>query len=149
MDRFYDKIEISILNFKRAPVPKPRPFIEPPALIVEEKIKPPSPPKPKAATNVTWHLAEQDAAVLKTETRKQDRANHTSEIGNGLSHSDTVSRKPTYTPDNLLSVNALTQPIAAQPKAAKADYVAPQGETRQIALEAEDGLNNSGCLSGS
>ena len=144
-DRFYDKIEISILNFKRAPVPKPRPFIEPPAPIVAEKIKPPSPPKPKAAANVTWHLAEQDAAVLKTETRKQDRANHTSEIGNRLSHSDTVSRKPTYTPDNLLSVNALTQPIAAQPKAAKADYVAPQGETRQISLEAEDSLNNFGA----
>ncbi len=142
-DRFYDKIEISILNVKRAPVPEPRPFIEPPALIVAEEIKPPSPPKPKAAASVPWHLAEQDVAVLKTETRKQDGFNHTSEIGSELSHSGSMSGKPTYTPENLLSVNALAQPIAAQPRATKVDYVAPQGETKPIALESEADLSNS------
>lgn len=147
-DRFIDKIEIFMLNSKPAPAPKPRPFIEPPSPIVAEEEKPLAPPKPKASLSASWQIADQDAAVPKAETRRQDSANYTGEVGSGLSHSDSIAGKPTYTPENLLTANALAQPIAAQPTAAEVDYVAPQGETKPIALEANGVLDGSGASPG-
>ena len=147
-DRFIDKIEVFILNSKPAPAPKPRPFIEPPLPIVAQEEKPPAPPKPKAGLSAAWQMANQDAAAPKLEARRQDSANHTSEVGSGVSHADPVIGKPAYAPENLLTVNALAQPIAAQPTAQKIEYVAPQGETKPISLEAEGVLDSSGASPG-
>lgn len=147
-DRFIDKIEVFILNSKPAPAPKPRPFIEPPLPIVAQEEKPPAPPKPKAGLSAAWQIANQDAAAPKLEARRQDSANHTSEVGSGVSHADPVIGKPAYAPENLLTVNALAQPIAAQPTAQKIEYAAPQGETKPISLEAEGVLDSSGASPG-
>ena len=147
-DRFIDKIEVFILNSKPAPAPKPRPFIEPPLPIVAQEEKPPAPPKPKAGLSAAWQMANQDAAAPKLEARRQDSANHTSEVGSGVSHADPVIGKPAYAPENLLTVNALAQPIAAQPTAQKIEYVAPQEETKPISLEAEGVLDSSGASPG-
>ena len=147
-DRFIDKIEILILNSKPAPAPKPRPLIEPPLPIVAQEEKPPAPPKPKAGLSASWQMADQDAAVPKVETRKQDSADYTRGIGSGLSHSDPIAGKPTYTPENLLTANSLAQPIAAQPTTRKIDYVAPQGETKPISLETDGVLDGSGASPG-
>lgn len=147
-DRFRDKIEIFIANFKPAPLAKPRNFVAPPAPIVAEKEKPPAPPKPKAGLSASWQMANQDAVTPKLEARRQDNANHTSEVGSGFSHADPVVGKPAYTPENLLTVNALAQPITAQPTAQKIDYVAPQGETTPIALKADGVLDGSGASPG-
>ena len=146
---FREKIEALITHVKPLQPPaKPPVFIEPPAPIVAQAEKPPAPPKPKAGLSASWQMVDQDAAAPKAETRRQESANHTSEIGSGLSGSASVSGKPTYTPENLLSVNALAQPIAAQPRAAKANYVAPQGETKPIALETDGVLDGSGASPG-
>lgn len=147
-DRFIDRIEAFILNAKPAPAPKPRPLIEPPLPIVAQEEKPPAPPKPKASLSTSWQLANQDAATPKLEARRQDSANRTSEVGSGVSHADPVVGKPAYTPENLLTVNALAQPIAAQPTARKIEYVAPQGETKPISLEADGVLDSSGASPG-
>ena len=149
-DRFTDKIEIFIANFKPAPLAKPRNFVAPPAPapIVAEEEKPPAPPKPKASLSASWQMANQDAAAPKLEARRQDSANHTSKVGSGVSHADPVVGKPAYTPENLLTVNALAQPIAAQPTAEKIDYVAPQGETKPISFEADGVLDGSGASPG-
>ena len=147
-DQFIDKIEIFILNSKPAPAPKPRPLIEPPSPIVAEEKKPPAPPKPKAGLRASWQMADQDAAAPKAETRRQDSANYTGEVGSGLSHSDSIAGKPTYTPENLLTANALAQPIPAQSTGVKVDYVAPQGETKPVALETDGVLDGSGASPG-
>jgi len=147
-DRFTDKIEIFIANFKPAPLAKPRNFVAPPVPIVAEEEKPPAPPKPKASLSASWQIANQDAATPKLETRRQDSANHTSEVGSGVSHADPVVGKPAYTPENPLTVDALARPIAAQPTARKIDYVAPQGETKPISLDADGVLDSSGASPG-
>ena len=147
-DRFKDKIEIFIANFKPAPAPKPRPLIEPPAPIVVQETKPPAPPKPKAGLSASWQMANQDAVPPKLEARRQDSTNHTSEVGSGVSHADPVVGKPQYAPENILKVNTLDQPIVAQPTAQKIDYVDPQGETKPIALEADAVLDGSGASPG-
>ena len=146
---FREEIEALITHVKplQSPV-KPPVFIEPAAPIVVQEEKPPAPPKPKAGLSTSWQLSDQDAAAPKAETRRQDSANYTGEVGSGLSHSDPVGGKPTYTPKNLLTVNTLAQPIAAQSPTAKIDYVAPQGETKPIALAADTGLDGSGASPG-
>lgn len=147
-DRFTDKIEISILNFKPAPLPKPRDFVAPPAPIMAQEEKPPAPPKPKAGLSASWQMETQEAATPKLKARRQDSANYTSEVGSGVTHADPVVGKPAYTPENLLTVDALAQPIAAQPTARKIDYVAPQGETKPISLDADGVLDGSGASPG-
>ena len=144
-----EKIDLLITHKKPLQRPvKPPVFIKPAAPIVAQEAKPPAPPKPKAGLSASWQMTDQDAAAPKAETRRQDSANYTGEAGSGLSHSDTVGGRPEYTPENLLTVNALTQPIAAQSPAAKIDYVAPQGETKPIALAANAGLDGSGASPG-
>ena len=146
---FREKIEALITHVKPLQRPvKPPVFIEPAAPIVAQEEKPPAPPKPKAGLSASWQMADQDATAPKLETRKQDSANHTSEVGSGLSDSDPVGGKPAYTPENLLTVNSLAQPIAAQPTARKIDYVAPQGETKPISLETDSVLDGSGASPG-
>ncbi|MDE0681734.1 MAG: VWA domain-containing protein [Candidatus Poribacteria bacterium] len=146
---FREKIEALITHVKPLQTPvKPPVFIEPAAPLVAEEEKPPAPPKPKAGLSASWQMANQDAATPKLEARRQDNANHTSEVGSGVSHVDPIVGKPTYTPENLLTLNSLAQPIAAQPPTAKVDYVAPQGETKPIALETEGVLDGSGASPG-
>ena len=146
---FREKIEALITHVKPLQPPvKPPVFIEPAAPIEVQEEKPPGPPKPKAGLRASWQMADQDAAAPKAETRRQDSINHTREVGSGLSHSDTVGGRPTYTPENLLTANALAQPIEAQSPAAKIDYVAPPGETKPIALETDGVLDGSGASPG-
>ncbi len=141
-DGFIDKIDIFIASFKPAPPAKPPVFIEPPAPTVAEEIKPPAPPKPKAGLSAAWQLADQDAATLAPETRRS-----TQQIGSRSS--DTVVGKPeNYTPEKRLTVNSLTQPIAASATISKTDYVEPRGETKPIALETADVLEGSGASPG-
>ena len=146
---FREKIEALITHVKPLQRPvKPPVFIEPAAPIVAQEEKSPAPPKPKAGLSASWQMADQDAVAPKLEARRQDSANHTSEVGSGLSHADPVVGKPAYTPENLLTANALAQPIAAQPTAQKIDYVAPQGETKPISLEADGVLEGAGASPG-
>ena len=146
---FHEKIEALITHVKPLqPAVKPPVFIEPAAPIVVQEKKPPAPPKPKASLTTSWQIADQDAAAPKAETRRQDSVNHTPEIGSGLAHSDPVVGKPTYTPEHLLTANSLAQPIATQPTIRKTDYVAPQGETKPIALETDGVLDGSGASPG-
>ena len=145
---FREKIEALITHVKPLQAPVKPVFIEPPAPIVAQEEKPPAPPKPKAGLNTSWQMADQDAAAPKAETRKQDSTDHTRSIGSGLAHSDSTAGKPTYTPKNLLTMNTLAQPIAAQPRTTKVDYVAPQGETRPIVLETDGVLDGSGASPG-
>ena len=146
---FRETIEALITHVKPLQPPvKPPVFIQPAAPIVAEEEKPPAPPKPKAGLRASWQLADTDAAAPKAETRRQDSTNYKGEVGSGLSHSDPVVGKPTDTPKNLLTVNAVAQPIAAQSPAAKIDYVAPQGETKPIALETDGVLDGSGASPG-
>ena len=147
-DPFVDKIEIFIANFKPAPLAKPRDFVKLPVPIVAQEEKPPAPPKPKAGLSASWQVADPDAATPKLETRRQESPNHISEGGSGLSDSDPVVGKPAYTPENLLAVNSLAQPIAAQPTTRKIDDVAPQGETKPISLETDGVLDGSGASPG-
>ena len=146
---FREKIEALITHVKPLQPPvKPPVFIEPPAPIVAQEDKPPAPPKPKAGLSASWQIADDGAATPKLETRRQGSANHTSEVGSGLPHSDSVGGKPAFTPENLLTANSLAQPIAAQPPARKIDYVAPQGETQPISLETDGVLDGSGASPG-
>ena len=145
-DRFYDKIEIFMLNSKRPPLPKPRNFIEPPTPIVAQEDKPPAPPKPKAGLRTTWQTVEQNApaAVSKPITRRQENANHTPEVGKELS-APMVGRSVDNVVKNRPTVNSIAQPVAAPSTTLKADYVAPQGETQSIALETDGILKGSGA----
>ena len=143
-EKFVHKIEISILTVKRPPLPTPRTFIEPPAPIIAQAVKPPAPPKPKAAASTTWRIAEQDAATLKTEARRQESPNRTRETGSGLSDS-VVSKPANYTPEKRLTVNSLAQPVVAAPTLSKTDYVQPRGETKLIHLETDNTLDSSGA----
>ncbi|MCY4552663.1 MAG: VWA domain-containing protein [Candidatus Poribacteria bacterium] len=146
---FREKIEALITHVKPLQRPvKPPVFIEPAAPIVAQEEKPPAPPKPKAGLSASWQMTDPDAATPKLETRSQKSPNHISEGGSGLSDSDPVVGKPAYTPENLLTVNSLAQPIAAQPTARKIDDVAPQGETKPISLETVGVLDGSGASPG-
>ena len=142
---FKDEIEALITHVKPLQLPvKPLPFVEPADATVAEEIKPPPPPKPKAAASPTWHIAAQDAAALKTETRRQEGINRTREAGSGLSDS-AVSSPTRYTPEKRLTTNAIAQPIVASATIPKTDYVQPRGETKPIALGADNALNGSGA----
>lgn len=136
-NRFYDKIEIFIANFKPAPIPKPRKLVEPPAPVVIEEAKPPPPPKPKAGLNASWQTVNRDAAELpKPETRKQEGLTRSQEsVRNDLLQSNPVVGDP-------IAVNASNHTVVV-PLTSETEYVAPQGETKPIALDANDALNGS------
>ncbi len=144
-DRFYDKIEIFMANFKPAPIPKPRKLIEPPAPVVVEKAKPPPPPKPKAALNPTWQMENQDTPdIPNPETRGQEGLTRSREsIGDDLLQSRAVVGNPVnYATENRVTVDSDNLRVV-KPSTSEADYIAPQGETKPIALDANDALNGS------
>lgn len=144
-----EKIEALITHVKPLQPPvKPPVFIEPAAPIVAQEEKPPAPPKPKAGLSASWQMANQDAAAPKAKARRQDSVDHTREAGSGLSRSGSVGGSLTYTSENLLTANSLAQPIAAQSPASQIDYVAPQGETKPIALETDGVLDGAGASPG-
>ena len=141
---FYDEIEVSIRHVERPPLPiEPPKFVEPAAPVVVEKEKPKPPPKPKAGLSAAWELDPQDVTnISEPETRKQENASRTRQIGDGLSQLSPVVGKPTdYASENRLTVNALDQPTVTLPSTPETDYVPPQGETNPIALDADDTLN--------
>ena len=141
---FYDEIEVSIRHVERPPLPiEPPKFVEPAAPVVVEKEKPKPPPKPKAGLSAAWELDAQDVTnISEPETRKQENASRTRQIGDGLSQLSPVVGKPTdYASENRLTVNALDQPTVTLPSTPETDYVPPQGETNPIALDADDTLN--------
>ena len=144
-DPFYDKIEIFIANFKPAPIPKPREFVEPPAPVVVEEAKPLPPPKPKAALNPTWQTGNQDTLdIPNPEARGQEGLTRSREsIGDDLLQSRAVVGNPVnYAPENRVAVDAANLTVV-KPSTSEKDYIAPQGETQPIALSAEDALNGS------
>ena len=136
---FYDEIEASITHVERPPLPiKQLPVVEPAPSVVVEKEKP-KPPKPKAGLSTTWQLETQDAPeVSKLETRRQENANNTRQIGDGLSQLNPVVGQPTgYTPESRLTGKSLGQPRVTLPSTSETDYVAPQGETKPVSLDTE------------
>ena len=143
-DPFYDKIEIFIANFKPAPIAKPKEFVKPPAPVVEE-VKPPPPPKPKAGLNTAWQIGSQDAAdVPNPKARGQEGLTRSQEsVGNDLLQSNAVVGNPVnYATENRVAVDS-TNLTVVKPSTSEADYIAPQGETQPIALDANDALNGS------
>jgi len=144
-NRFYDKIEIFIANFKPAPIPKPRKLFEPPAPVVIAESKPPPPPKPKAALNPTWQIGNQDAPdVPNPEARGQEGLTRSREaIGDDLLQSRAVVGSPVnYATENRVAVDAANLTVV-KPSTSEGNYIAPQGETKPIVLDANDALNGS------
>ena len=144
-DRFEDKIEIFIANFKPAPIAKPRKFVEPAAPIVVQEAKPPPPPKPKAGLNATWQTENRDAADIPTlGTRKQEGLTRSQEsIGTDLLQSSPVVGNPVnYAAENRVAVDSANL-RAVRPSTPERDYAAPQGETEPIALDTNDALSDS------
>ncbi len=147
-----EKIDSWITVIKPLPSPaKPPIFVKPTAPtepeIVEES-KPPMPPKPKAGLRTTWETADQDTPVVasRPKTRRQENSNTTPETGNGVSQSSPTVGKPVgYNVENRLRTHSITQPVAVPSTSPETGYITPQGETRQVDLETEGDLNNSGA----
>ena len=147
----HEEIEALITHVKplQAPV-KPPIFVKPgqPSTPAQPEIveasKPPVPPRPKADLSGAWETSDQEtpAVVSKLETHRQENVNRASEAGSGLSQS---GPPVTYNVENRLRARSYVRPVAAPSTSLKTDYVAPQGETRPIALEAAGDLNNSGA----
>ena len=144
---FRDGIEVSITNVERRPLPvKPVALVEPavPSVTPKEESLP---PKPKAALSATWQTTDQDTPIVSSrpKTHKQERTNPTRETGSRASQPSPTTGKPVdYNVENRLRTHSITQPVALPSTSPNADYTEPQGETRQIALEAGRNLNNSG-----
>lgn len=142
---FHEEIEVSITHVERPPLPKPAPVIEPAPPVVVKETKPPPPPKPKAGLNSSWQAKNQDISeVPKSETRKQKTLNRSREsIGNDLLQSNSVVGNPSnYAAENRIAVHSPGQAIVAPPTS-KRNYVAPQGETKPVALDANNALSGS------
>ena len=140
---FIDEIEVAITHVERPPLPiRQLPVVEPAAPIVVEKEKPKPPPKPKAGLSSTWQLDLQNVSeVSKPDTRRQENANPTRHVGNGLSQLSPVVGKPTgYALESRLSVKSVDQPTVTLPSTPETDYVAPQGETKPISLDTDGTL---------
>lgn len=152
---FQEKIEAWITVVKPLPSPaKPPVFVELTPLIVPnepeivEESKPPMPPKPKAGLSATWQIADKETPIVasRPKTRKQENTNPTPKTGAGVSQLRTTVGKPVgYNLESRLRTHSITQPGPIPLKSSKADYIAPQGETRQIALESDVSLNNFGA----
>ena len=150
---FQEKIDGWITVVKPLPSPaKPPVFVEPtppivpaePEIVEESKL--PMPPKPKAGLRATWQTADQETPVVtsRPKTRRQENTNPTPKTGDGVSQLRTTVGKPVgYNVESRLRTRSITQPVAVPSKSSKADYIAPQAETRQIALASDTGLNNS------
>ncbi len=137
---FYPKIEALITHIKQ-PLPPPKPLvIEPAVPIVVEETEPPL-PKPKPALNTTWQIGKRETAeVPKIETHKRKGLNRPREsTGTALFQSNPGVRRRT---ENTIAVNIPNQAIA-RPSPPEPDYMAPQGETKPIALDANDVLSDS------
>ena len=135
---FYDEIAASITHVERPPLPiKQLPVVEPAAPVVVEKEKSKPPPKPKAGLSAAWQLGTPDVPeASKPETRKQENASQTRQIGDGLSQLTPVVGKPAgYAPESRLAVKSLNQPTVALPSTPETAYVAPQGETNPVSLD--------------
>ncbi len=135
---FYDEIAASITHVERPPLPiKQLPVVEPAAPVVVEKEKPKPPPKPKAGLSAAWQLGTPDVPeASKPETRKQENASQTRQIGDGLSQLTPVVGKPAGSaPESRLAVKSLNQPTVALPSTPETAYVAPQGETNPVSLD--------------
>ena len=135
---FHGKIEALITHIERPPLPPNPPVVEPAVLVVvEEETKPPPPPKPKAGLNASWQTVNRDAADLpKPETRKQEGLTRSQEsVGNDLLQSNPVVGNP-------IAVNASNHTVVVTPTS-ETEYVAPQGETKPIALGTNDTLNSN------
>ena len=141
---FRDEIEVSITHVERPPLPvKPLPVVEPAAPVVAKETKPPAPPKPKAGLNASWQTENQSVAdIPKSEARGQEGLNRSREsVGNGLLQSNPIVGSPAnYTAENPIAVSSPNQAIIA-PRTPETDYVAPQGETKPIALGTNDALS--------
>ena len=139
---FRDEIAVSITHVERPPLPiKIAPVVEPVAPMVVEKTKPPPPPKPKAGLNATWQT-ENQADIPKSETRKQEGPNRLREaIADSLLESNPiVGNLANYKAENPVAINSSNQAIIA-PQTPEVDYIAPQGETKPIALGMSNALN--------
>ena len=142
---FHDEIEATITHVERPPLPvKILPVVEPEVPVVVKETKPPAPPKPKAGLNTAWQTENQSVADLpKPEARRQEGLNRSRDaIENGLLASNPVVGSPAnYTAENRIAVNTPNQPIVT-PLTPESDYVAPQGETKPVALGADDALSS-------
>ena len=147
---FPKKIEGWIMQVRPLPSPaKPPVFVKPipPIAIAEpevvEESKPPGPPKPKAGLSTTWQVADQETPVVasRPKTLRQESTNLTQETRSGVSQSNpmTVGKSVDYKVENRLT----THPVVVPSTSPKADYIAPQGETKPIALESDSDLSNS------
>ena len=139
---FLEEIEVSITHVERPPLPiKVVPVVEPTAPVEVEEVKPP-PPKPKAGLSASWQT-ENQADIPKSETREQEGPNRSREsIGDGLLASNPIVGNSTnYATENRVAVNSRNQSVI-DPRTPEADYVAPQGEMKPIALSANDALSD-------
>ena len=151
---FQEKIDGWITLVRPLPSPaKPPIFVKPiPSVPAEpevvEESKPPMPPKPKASLSATWQTADQETPIISSrpKTHRQESTNPTRETGSRISQPSPTTGKPVdYNVENRLRTHSITQPVAVPSTSPNADYTQPQGEMRQIALEAERNLNNSGA----
>ena len=136
---------MSITQVERPSLPPKPPVIEPVVPVVVEEKKPPPPPKPKATLNPTWQTGNQDAVdTPKLEARKQAGLTRSPEsIGNNLSRSGAVVGNPVnYATENRVPVDSANLTVVS-PSPSDVEYVAPQGETKRIALGTNDTLNDN------
>ena len=151
---FQEKIDgwITLVRPLSSPT-KPPVFVkpipsEPAEPEVVEESKPPMPPKPKAALSATWQTADQETPVIasRRKTHRQENTNSTQETGNGVSQSISTTMEPVdYNTESRLKTYSITQPVTVPSTSPNAGYTEPQGETRQIALETDTNLKNTGA----
>ena len=152
---FQEKIDgwITLVRPLSSPTKPPvfvKPILSVPAEpeVVEESKPPPMRPKPKAALRATWQTADQETPVVasRPNTHRQEMTNSARETGNRVSQSLPTTGKPVnYTTENRLRTHAITQPVSIPSTAPNSDYTEPQGETRQVALETDATLKNTGA----
>ena len=136
---FHDEIAASITHVERPPLPiKQLPVVEPVPPVVAKK-EAPKPPRPKAGLSASWQLGSHETSeISEPETRRQENANRARQIGDGLSQLNPVVGKPTgYAPESRLTGKSPNQPTVTLPSTPETDYVAPQGETKSVSLDAD------------
>ena len=151
---FREKIDgwITLVRPLSSPT-KPPVFVKPILSVpaepeVVEESKPPMPPKPKAALSATWQTADQETPMIasRPKTHRQENTNSTQETGNGVSQTIPTTGKPVdYNTENRLKTYSITQQVTVPSTSPNAGYTEPQAETRQIALETDTNLKNTGA----
>ena len=151
---FQEKIDgwITLVRPLSSPT-KPPVFVKPilsvpaePEVVAESK--PPMPPKPKAALSATWQTADQETPMIasRRKTHRQENTDSTQETGNGVSQAIPTTGKPVdYNTENRLKTYSITQPVTVPSTSPNGGYTEPQGETRQITLETDANLKNTGA----